>query len=193
MKKVCVDTNILIWYIKRQCTAGQEENLDKAAYLFKHFEENNIIVVIPSLVIAELLGNVEDEDEREEYFDYINSNFDVAQHDIVSARKYIELRLKLSKTNAKSYAKSNGVPKCQMTNDYNICSVALSSECDAVFSHNLKDFEKFADHQIPILTLDYVDVLKSQETSHKPINYDPQGDLFDDFTDDVEEDDEPAF
>lgn len=159
---------MLIWYIKRQCTAGQEDFLDKAEYLFKHFEENNIIVVIPSLAVGELLGTVEDDDEREEYFDYINANFEIAQHDIVSARKFVELRLKLTKTNAKSYAKSNGIPKCQMTNDYNICAVAIAHGCDAIFSHNLKDFENFADHQIPIYTLDYADYLKREAEKSVP-------------------------
>lgn len=159
---------MLIWYVKRQCTAGQEDCLDKAEYLFNYFEKNNIIVVIPSLAVGELLGNVEDDEEREEYFDYINSNFEIAQHDIVSARKFVELRLKLTRANAQSYAKSIGVPKCQMTNDYNICAVAIAHGCDAIFSHNLKDFERFADHQIPIYTLDYVDYLKSEAERFNP-------------------------
>ena len=162
MKKVCVDTNILIWYIKKECTKGQEDMLEKAEYLFDYFERSEILIVIPSLVVAELLGNVEDEEKREEFFDYITANFEIAQHDIVSARKYIKLRLELSKKNAKSYASSNGIPKCQMINDYNICSVAISSGCDAIFSHNLQDFEKFANHEIDIFTLDYVDELKAQ-------------------------------
>lgn len=163
MKKVCLDTNILVWYIKRQATTGQEGFIPKADYLFEYFERKNIIVVIPSLVLAELLGNVEDEDKRDEYFDYMSSNFDIAQYDIVSSRYYADLRAKLTKTNAKEYAKKNNIPKCMMTNDYNISAVALSSGCDAIFSHNLKDFEKFIDHQIPIYTLDYVDKLKEQD------------------------------
>lgn len=163
MKKVCLDTNILVWYIKRQATDGQEGFISKADYLFEYFERNNITLVIPSIVLAELLGSVDDEDKRNEYFDYMNSNFDIAQYDIVSSRWYADLRVKLSKTNAKEYAHKNNIPKCMMTNDYNICAVALSSGCDAIFSHNLKDFEKFIDHQIPIYTLDYVDKLKAQD------------------------------
>lgn len=166
MKKVCVDTNMLIWYIKRQCTQGQEDCLVKAEYLFNYFQDKNIEVVIPSLVVAELLGNVEDEDEREGYFDYMSENFQIAQHDVLSARKFAELRLKLTKANEANYAKGN-TPKCQITNDYNICSVALSSGCDAIFSHNLKDFEKFVEHQIPIYTLDYVEELKRQDEAFK--------------------------
>lgn len=163
MKKVCVDTNMLIWYIKRQCTPGQEDCLDKADYLFNYLERNKITVVVPSVVVAELLGNVVDEDEREEYFDYIAENFEIAQHDVLSARKYAELRVKLSTVNAKQYLSQNNIPKCQITNDYNICSVAISSGCDTIFSHNIKHFEKFADHQIKILTLHDVDELKASE------------------------------
>ncbi|CAZ98718.1 type II toxin-antitoxin system VapC family toxin [Zobellia galactanivorans] len=163
MKKVCLDTNILVWYIKRQATKGQEGFIPKVDYLFKHFEKKNITIVIPSIVLAELLGSVADEDKRDEYFDYLNSNFEIAQYDIVSSRQYADLRAKLSKKNAKQYANKKSVPKCMMINDYNICAVALSSGCDAIFSHNLKDFEKFIDHRIPIYTLDYVDKLKKEE------------------------------
>lgn len=167
MKKVCVDTNMLIWYIKRQCTKGQEDYLDKADYLFNYLEKNDIQIVIPSVVVAELLGNVEDEDEREKYFDYISENFEIAQHDVVSARRFVGLKVKLLKTNAEQYRKQNNIPKCQITNDQNICCVALSSGCDTIFSHNLKDFEKFANHEINILTLDYVDTLKMEEEQNK--------------------------
>lgn len=163
MKKVCVDTNILVWYIKRLATKGQEDYIQKADYLFEYFEKKNITIVIPSIVLAELLGSMEDEDIRDHYFDYMNENFEIAQYDIVSARIYADLRVKLSETNAKSYAHENNIPKCMMINDYNICAVALSSGCDAIFSHNLKDFEKFIDHQIPIFTLDYVDKLKAED------------------------------
>ncbi|HEX8576994.1 MAG TPA: type II toxin-antitoxin system VapC family toxin [Flavobacterium sp.] len=164
MKKVCIDTNILIWYMKGQSTSiGQEDFPEKADYLFNYLSNNEIIVVIPSIVIGELLGNVEDDEERESHFDFISENFEIAQYDVLSARKYAELRLKLSKTNAKQYATEKNIPKCQITNDYNICSIAISSGCDTIFSHNLKDFEKFADHQIQILTLDYVDILKLEE------------------------------
>lgn len=185
---------MLVWYIKKQCTKGQEEYLEKADYLFNYFEKNNILIVIPSLVVGELLGNIEDEDEREGYFDYISSNFEIAQHDIVSARKFTELRLKLSKTNAKSYATENNIPKCLMINDYNICAVAISSGCDAVFSHNLKDFEHFADHQILIYNLDYVDVLKAEEEKnekfHSKKSKDPAQTSFFDQTNDNDNDDE---
>lgn len=166
MKKVCVDTNMLVWYVKRSFTKGQEDFLEKADYLFEYFEKNNIQVVIPSIAVAELLGSVEDEEERGEYFDFMSNNFEIIQHDILSAKVYAELRVKLSKSNAKSYASSQNIPKCMMTNDYNICSMAISSGCDAIFSHNLKHFEKFADHKIPIYDLNYVEDLKVIQTEY---------------------------
>ncbi|MCF6133443.1 type II toxin-antitoxin system VapC family toxin [Flavobacterium wongokense] len=195
MKRVCVDTNMLIWYIKRQCTEGQEDCLVKAEWLFNYFERKKIDVVIPSIVVAELLAHVEDEEEREGYFDFINDNFEVAQHDIRSARKYVKLMQQLIANNAGDYAKDKGVKKFQLTNDYNICSVALSSDCDAIFSHNLKDFEQFANHQIPIFTLDYVDVLKREEeaedlASPKSKHNPDQVNIFDIFNDDDDEDDD---
>lgn len=174
---------MLVWYIKRQCTEGQEEFLIKADYLFDYFERNKILVVIPSLAVAELLGSVDDEDERDEYFDYMTNNFEIAQYDIVSAKIYSELRVNLTKTNAKSYSSEKNIPKCMMTNDYNICSIALSSGCDAIFSHNLKDFEKFANHRIPIYTLDHVDILKAQDKENNKNGDTSQLGFFEDLDD----------
>ena len=195
MKRVCVDTNMLIWYIKRQCSEGQEDFLDKAEWLFKYFERKKIDVVIPSLVVAELLAHVENDEEREGYFDYINTHFEIAQHDIKSARKYVQLMQQLIANNANDYAKDKGVKRFQLTNDYNICSVALSSDCDAIFSHNLKDFEQFANHQIPIYTLDYVNILKEEEEAENLANpkskHNPeQVNLFDLMNDDDEDDED---
>jgi predicted nucleic acid-binding protein len=187
MKKVCVDTNMLIWYIKKQCTQGQEDCLEKAEYLFDYLSSKGITTVIPSIVLAELLGTVDDDDLRETYFDFISANFEIVQFDILSSRKFIELKVKQQRNNADIYAKGGSKAKCEITNDQNICASAIASGCDTIFSHNLKDFEKFAGGQIQILTLDYVEVLK-REAANNPRP--EQVSLFDFAKDDDEDEDD---
>lgn len=152
---------MLVWYVKREATIGQESFIAKADELFNYFESEKIRVVVPSLVVGELMCNVADETKREEIFDFISDNFEIIQHDVLSAREFARLRISSDRESAKAYANSNSIPKCRMINDHNICAVALSNKCDAIFSHNLKDFEKFNNGEIPIYTLDYVDTIKA--------------------------------
>lgn len=51
----CFDTQIIIWGIKNEATEGQEENIDKAKSLLKKCQEENIRIIIPSIVLAEAI------------------------------------------------------------------------------------------------------------------------------------------
>ncbi len=164
MKKVCVDTNMLVWYVKRTATDGQEENVEKADILFQYFIDKKIKVVVPSLVVGELMCNVPDDEEREKIFDFIQESFEIIQHDVLSAREFSRLRITLDRKAAKIFAKEAEIPNCRMLNDHNICAVAMSNNCDAIFSHNLKDFDKFNNGEIPIYTLDFVEVIKAEKS-----------------------------
>ncbi len=162
MKKVCLDTNILVWGVKETANAGQEINIPRAKFLFEYFDAKKITVVIPSLVLGELLSNVTDVDEAERIFDYISANFEILQHDVLSARVFARKRIQLDAKNIKQYLQENHVPKCRMINDLNICSMAIASECDGIFTNNLRDFQKFMDGEIPIYDIEHSDVLKAQ-------------------------------
>lgn len=165
MKKVCIDTDILGWFVKKEASDIQKANIEKSEFLFKWFEEKKINVVIPSIVVAETLSNVLEEFKREEICDYINDNFEVLQFDIISARIFAEIQIgKAKKREALSeYRAKNEVPKCKMKNDWNIASIALSNNCDAIFSNNKKDFVKFLEKDIiPIFDLEFVDSKKAE-------------------------------
>jgi predicted nucleic acid-binding protein len=197
MKKVCVDTNILVWYVKRTATEGQEENIEKSDFLFQYFEHKKIKVVVPSLVVGELMCNVSDDEKRDQIFDYIQEHFEIVQHDVRSAREFSRLRVSLDRKQAKDFAKQIDVPNCRMLNDHNICAVALSNDCDAIFSHNLKDFDKFNNNEIPIYTLDYVEELKKELEAEnlikKPLKDESQVNLWDFADNDDEDDENPPF
>lgn len=160
MRKACIDTNILGWFVKGYTSDDDEVKLEKSRFLFEWLEEQQVNVVIPSLVVGEMMSDVEDEGERERISDFVSANFEVLQHDIMSARQFAGMRIELDKKNVKQYRHQNNVPKCRMINDYNICSVALSNNCDVIFTNNTKDFEVFLNDKIPVFSLDYVDIIK---------------------------------
>lgn len=55
MARVCLDTNVLIWGIKRQATPGQEYMIERTARFLRYLEKKQTDCVVPAVVIAELL------------------------------------------------------------------------------------------------------------------------------------------
>ena len=55
---VCLDTHILIWGVKEEAEAGQEEMIDKAKRFLAHLEKDGINMLIPSIVVAEFLMRI---------------------------------------------------------------------------------------------------------------------------------------
>ena len=63
MSLIVVDTQILIWAVKREATPGQEPMIEKAAHYLEHLDKCKDQILIPSVVVSEFLANVPDERE----------------------------------------------------------------------------------------------------------------------------------
>lgn len=167
MKKICVDTDIFGWFVKKTSNEGQEDNITKAEWLFNWFFEEKIKVVIPSLVVAEILSGVHDEDKREEISDFICDNFEILQFDIISARIFSDIQIEKYRGNGKErlqqYRNQNSVPSCAMKNDWSIASCAISNNCQAIFTNNSRDYKKFVgEDRLQIYDLSFVDEKKKE-------------------------------
>jgi predicted nucleic acid-binding protein len=64
MAFVCLDANICVWGVKRVCSEGQEEMLDKAQQLLRQLQRSRKDILIPAPVVTELLCPVEDVDRQ---------------------------------------------------------------------------------------------------------------------------------
>ncbi|NJL57616.1 PIN domain-containing protein [bacterium] len=62
---VCFDTHVIIWGIKREATAGQEGKIAQAESLISSCEENKINIMIPSIVFAEVICNLDSKLQNE--------------------------------------------------------------------------------------------------------------------------------
>jgi predicted nucleic acid-binding protein len=163
MKRICVDTNILGWFYKGTGNPDDEDNVERAQYLFQWFSESNMEVVIPSIVLAEMLCDISDSDEREEATSYLSSEYEVIQFDTLCALEYSRLRIIYEEKNREQFSHPENTPKCKILNDYLICAAAISDKCDVIFTNNVRDFSKFANSEIPILSLEYVDEIKAEK------------------------------
>jgi hypothetical protein len=59
MDLVCFDTHIIIWGVRGRATSGQEDKIEKAKYLIGKCEKDNIKIIVPSVVVAEVLCALE--------------------------------------------------------------------------------------------------------------------------------------
>lgn len=63
MSLIVVDTQILIWAVKREATPGQEPMIEKAMRYLEHLDKCKDQIIVPSVVVSEFLANVSDERE----------------------------------------------------------------------------------------------------------------------------------
>ena len=61
MSLIVLDTQILIWAVKREATPGQEPMIEKAARYLEHLDKCKDQMIIPGVVVSEFLANVPDE------------------------------------------------------------------------------------------------------------------------------------
>lgn len=179
MKKVCVDSNFLVWAVKESASAEQQHLIPIAQNIIVYFDSNNIEIVVPSLVVAELLCNIEDESKRDDLAEVISNNFMVVQYDVLCAKEFASLRVKMDKGVMSQYRVQNNLQQSRIKADYNICASAIAFKCDAIITNNKRDFEKFSDGRIPIFTLEDMNqyISDAQKKQIPPANPQIQIDL----------------
>lgn len=65
MSFVYLDTQVLVWGIKREATPGQEGMVLRAEHFLRWIEENAIQVAVPAVVFGELLLRVPEDRHAE--------------------------------------------------------------------------------------------------------------------------------
>ena len=129
MSIVCIDTNILIWGIKKQATEGQENKIDQAERFLKHLDSKGNDIIVPSLVVAELLMNIPNE-QKGILLNKISKSFRIVAFDTISATLYSTIWFDLNRDNKELINKSQ--LKNEMKIDCMIIAIAKTNnaECD---------------------------------------------------------------
>jgi hypothetical protein len=86
----CIDSNTFIWGIKKKAAPGQEHMIEQAEFLFKWIDENKHIIMIPTVVLAEVLAR----EPLENYpviMDKISKGCMIVDFDLKSASRYGQL------------------------------------------------------------------------------------------------------
>lgn len=86
-KKVSLDTQIVIWGIKKESSPNRIGMIEKSTKFIQQLEKQNARVILPAIVIAEMLSNVPKED-YEKIINCIVKNFQVQPFDYKTALIY---------------------------------------------------------------------------------------------------------
>jgi predicted nucleic acid-binding protein len=157
---LCIDSNVIIWGIKKQATSGQESLVEQAEYFFQWVDENEHQIIIPTVALAEILAR-EPEDIRVKYMDVLSSSFHIVDFDSRAALKYAQILYNRFEA-VKATAASVGVDRQKMKMDHVIiaCAIVHGAKCIYSYDRGLEAFatgwievRKFPSRPAPVIDL----------------------------------------
>lgn len=131
---LAIDSQIIIWGIKKQSTDGQEDMIERAENFFSWVDNNNHEILIPTIVIAEIL-TPETIETRSTYIELFNKSFIVANFDMRCTLKYAQL-LHGRKEEIKGIMKENEIARQKMKADHLIIACALAHSAKCIYSYD---------------------------------------------------------
>ena len=135
MAIACIDTHVLIWGIQQHAGSGQEDMLLRATALLAQFEKDKTRVIVPSIVFAEfLLGLPQNEHAR--FGDIVTRRFIIVPFDFRAST--IFAKIWHQKTNASIIAeiRATGVAKTHLRADTMIIASAIGAGASVVYGHD---------------------------------------------------------
>lgn len=163
----CIDSNIIIWGIKRQATKGQEEMIDRAVQFFSKADEFEDIILIPTIVLAEVLAP-EPPQVRAHYLEILSKNFVLPTFNQMAALKYSEILYNRFE-DVRNIANETNSVKQRVKADHMIIATAIVNNANAIYTTD-KGLKAFADG--------YIDVRDLPPISTNNFKPSQQGDLF---------------
>jgi len=129
---VCIDSNFLIWGVKKQASPTQEDMKEKAALFFEQSRLDKVDLLIPTAVITEILAP-EPLEKHQEILKIISRGFIIADYDLRVAQKSAELIFKKI-SDLKAYCDENNLARDKMKFDHVIVATAIVYGCTCVYS-----------------------------------------------------------
>ncbi|HVK97411.1 MAG TPA: PIN domain-containing protein [Flavisolibacter sp.] len=138
---ICIDSQVIVWGIKKQPTKGQEEMVSKAEYFFEWVDNNDHEIIIPTIVLGEILVP-EPETIRAKYLAALSKAFIIVNFDTRAALKYSQL-LNGRLEEIKKLQQETGTVRQKMKADHMIIATALVNNASCIYSYD-EGLTKFA-------------------------------------------------
>lgn len=141
MAIVCLDTNILIWGVRKKATHGQEKNIERAMDLLSLLELRKDKVMTTSLCVAEAAVGVAQE-RLPAFIDAVNHCLMVVPFDNLAVTYYHYIYNKYKETAPQ--LKGEEYKRINVISDMKIAAAAVSHGAQIIYSNNCRDFNKIA-------------------------------------------------
>jgi len=155
METVCLDTHILIWAIKEQASPGQEDMVSKAQRFLKQLESQKIIVLVPSIVVAEILMPVPPE-LHAMVINLLDRSFVIPPFDLQASTNFAKIwQNRQHQGIVEELQRNHQAKREELKADCMIVAIAITrgSECIYSYDNKLKLFAKgyIEVREIPII------------------------------------------
>lgn len=86
MKKVSVDTHVLIWGVQRSAREHQKHKVDLATSLIEKLDKSGAVMMLSSIVVGEFLNGITTVKQREKVLSLLSDYFQIIDHNARSAQ-----------------------------------------------------------------------------------------------------------
>lgn len=131
MKTVCIDTQILIWGVRKQATAGQESMIHRAEIFFEYLEKSNARVILPSVSVGEFLTGVPEE-KQPAVLETLQERFRIVDFDPVAAA----LAAKFWQDRKQLVAPGSTASRDVIKADFQILATAVTRKASILYTHD---------------------------------------------------------
>ena len=153
VKKICLDSQILIWGIKNESTKNRDHMKEKATNLISSLAKNSsFTVIVPSVVIMELLMPCPLTDHTN-IIKQISLQFSPVPFDIAAAKAAAHVWQSKQSDSTINQLKINGAIKSKIKVDCQIIGTAISRNMDCICSEDT-GLKKLATDFIEVKTID---------------------------------------
>ncbi|MEM1255974.1 MAG: PIN domain-containing protein [Cyanobacteria bacterium P01_H01_bin.21] len=151
MKVVCLDTQTIIWGIKKESSPGQEGMIAKAEHLIHELEKQQVKVIVPALVLAELMMPIH-ESRYGHFLSSMNRRFRIIPFDTSAAARFATLWKKWRDKHPNDGKKKRQPTRAEMKTDFMIVATAISRKAECIYSEDT-DIIKFAKGHLDVRSL----------------------------------------
>lgn len=135
MALICLDTNVVIWGILKECRNGEEIKLERAKSLIAQLAQSKDNILLPSIVVAETLAGV-DNNYVNDANDFFHKHFMVIPFDMAAAKHYARLLQTKRPHFYNPQKKMWDIPRREYNADCAIVATAISRKVDIIYSED---------------------------------------------------------
>ena len=156
MEVVCLDTQILYWGIIGKAAPGAESFIAPAIDFLKWLNDQDVRVVVPTIVVAEMLVPIPEYDHPD-VLSKFRADWMIVEFDLRAASIFARMRYDhvVNKRMQDIRSLHPDVTKKELVADVMIIATAISHGATKLYSHNV-DMRKLAEGHIVVQSFDDV-------------------------------------